>query len=88
GVNALRDELELQIAREAVARDIPMLCICRGIQVLNVALGGTLIQDVPDQYPTTVQHRQHDDGIPKEEPGHTVTVVPGGPLRGEKETSR
>jgi putative glutamine amidotransferase len=77
GVNPLRDELEIDLARAAVARSIPTLCICRGIQVLNVALGGTLIQDVPDQYPSSVQHRQHDAGIPKEEPGHTVSVVPG-----------
>lgn len=80
GVNPLRDELEIQLVREAVERDIPLLCICRGIQVLNVALGGTLIQDVSDQYPTTILHRQHDAGIPKEEPGHTVKVVPGSVL--------
>lgn len=77
GVHHLRDELELHLAREAVSQSIPMLCICRGIQVLNVALGGTLIQDVADQYSTDVQHRQHVDGISKEHPGHTITVTPG-----------
>jgi putative glutamine amidotransferase len=52
GIHDLRDELEIALVREATTHDIPMLCICRGIQVLNVALGGTLIQDVADQYST------------------------------------
>ena len=77
GIHAGRDDLELAIAKEAVERDLPVLCICRGIQVLNVALGGTLIQDVPDQYSSEIQHRQQDEGIPKEEPGHRVSVSPG-----------
>jgi putative glutamine amidotransferase len=77
GIYPLRDELEIQLVREAVNRDIPMLCICRGMQVLNVALGGTLIQDIADLCPVSIQHRQHDDGIPKEDAGHSVTVVPG-----------
>ena len=41
-----RDEFEIEIARAAVARDIPILAVCRGAQVLNVALGGTLLQHV------------------------------------------
>lgn len=77
GIHAGRDDLELAIAKEAVVRDIPVLCICRGIQILNVALGGTLIQDVPDQYPSDIEHRQQASGIPKEEPGHRVSVTPG-----------
>lgn len=77
GIHAGRDDLELALAREAVARDIPLLCICRGIQVLNVAMGGTLIQDVPDQYSTEIEHAQQNAGIRKEDPGHTVAVTPG-----------
>ena len=77
GIHALRDELELALVREAVERDVPVLCICRGIQVLNVALGGTLVQDIPGQYASDVQHAQHKDGIRKEDPGHSVTVMPG-----------
>lgn len=77
GIHAGRDELELTLAREAVARDIPMLCICRGVQVLNVALGGTLVQDIPGQYSTEIEHAQQNAGIRKEDAGHTVTVTPG-----------
>lgn len=82
GVNQLRDELEILLARGAVKRDLPMLCICRGIQVLNVALGGTLIQDVLELYPSSIEHRQHQDGIRKDDPGHSVCVTPGS-LRAE-----
>ncbi|HCG30912.1 MAG TPA: gamma-glutamyl-gamma-aminobutyrate hydrolase family protein [Thermomicrobiales bacterium] len=80
GIHPGRDALELALAREAVARDIPTLCICRGVQVLNVALGGTLIQDIPGQYSTEIEHRQQEQGIRKEEPGHTVAVTPGSVL--------
>jgi putative glutamine amidotransferase len=77
GIHPLRDELELQLVRRAVAEDVPMLCICRGIQVLNVALGGTLVQDIPDQYASEIEHAQQIAGIRMEEPGHTVAVTPG-----------
>jgi putative glutamine amidotransferase len=77
GIHELRDELELALVREAVERDIPLLCICRGIQILNVALGGTLIQDVPDQYSTQVEHAQQNAGITKEDPSHIVNATPG-----------
>lgn len=77
GIHQGRDELELALARQAIERDMPTLCICRGIQILNVALGGTLYQDVADQYSHELSHRQQDRGISKEEPGHEVNVVPG-----------
>jgi putative glutamine amidotransferase len=44
-----RDEWEMALARRAMERDIPFLGICRGMQVMNVARGGTLVQDVPDR---------------------------------------
>ncbi len=80
GIHDLRDEFEIALAREAIARDIPVLCICRGIQVLNVALGGTLIQDIADQHGTSLEHRQEELGIAKEEPSHEVEVQPGSRL--------
>src|SRR5689334_6838334 len=51
-----RDGYELALAREAHARRIPTLAICRGLQVMNVALGGTLIQDIPTQYSPDIAH--------------------------------
>ena len=72
-----RDEAEIELTRGALARDLPILGICRGIQVLNVAMGGTLYQDVPDQFSAEIEHRQHEEAIPADEAGHTVTVEPG-----------
>ena len=51
-----RDEFELELARRASAADVPLLAICRGIQVLNVARGGTLVQDIPDELRTALNH--------------------------------
>jgi putative glutamine amidotransferase len=54
--NAARDLYELALARTACSLRIPTLAICRGMQVMNVALGGTLVQDIPSQHPSTVDH--------------------------------
>lgn len=51
-VNPLRDDFEMRLARMAAERRMPVLGICRGIQSLNVAMGGTLWQDIPSQYRT------------------------------------
>ena len=48
GANQFRDELELQLLDAALERDLPLLAICRGHQVLNVLLGGSLVQQLPD----------------------------------------
>src|SRR5581483_6614040 len=52
----LRDEVELALARRALADRKPILGICRGIQALNVALGGTLYQDIPAELPRAGNH--------------------------------
>ena len=72
-----RDPVELWLVREALAADKPLLAICRGLQVLNVALGGDLWLDLPSQRPSEVRHRQEGTG---EEPSHTVRVLPDTPL--------
>jgi putative glutamine amidotransferase len=71
--NELRDECELALAREAAARKLPTLAICRGIQVLNVALGGTLVQDIPSQVTTTIRH---DADTERNARVHDVAVDP------------
>jgi putative glutamine amidotransferase len=51
-----RDALEMDLVRRALDANLPVFAICRGIQVLNVARGGTLLQDIPDQMPGSVVH--------------------------------
>ena len=69
-----RTAFELAATKGALARDMPVLGICGGQQLLNVALGGTLIQDIPDEVPEAVPHRQAN---PRDEPGHGVRIVAG-----------
>lgn len=57
-VDELRDVVELQLARWCFERDKPLMGLCRGLQVMNVALGGTLIQDIPSQRHESQDHVQ------------------------------
>ncbi len=59
-VNAERDNFELSLAKLALRAEIPVLGICRGMQVLNVASGGNLVVHVPDAYGDEVTHRQEN----------------------------
>jgi putative glutamine amidotransferase len=52
-----RDEFEIQLVAEARRRNLPILGICRGVQLLNVACGGSLVQDIPSQVPGALEHR-------------------------------
>ncbi len=79
GVDAVRDEVELQLARWAVAEDKPLLAICRGHQILNVALGGSLIQDVFGSIPGSLRHEApSDDWFTRTV--HDVSVTEGSKL--------
>jgi putative glutamine amidotransferase len=69
-----RTEFELAVTRGAVAADRAVLGICGGMQLLNVALGGTLLQHIPDEWPGALEHEQPN---PRTQPGHTIKVEPG-----------
>jgi putative glutamine amidotransferase len=73
-VAAARDSLELDLTRHALGRRLPLLAICRGIQVLNVALGGTLQQDIPSGVPDALTHAQTE---PRAQPTHRVKIEDG-----------
>ena len=72
-----RDEFEIDLARRALDANLPLLAICRGAQVLNVATGGSLVQDIPNQVDTTLTHSV---GTPKDRIAHDVTVASGSRL--------
>jgi putative glutamine amidotransferase len=74
-VDVMRDRFELPLVRAALARRLPLLAICRGLQALNVASGGTLRQDLTHDPRATVQHRMEITGAPSVQ--HTVEVEPG-----------
>ena len=73
-VNPARDATEAALVREARARRTPVLAICRGIQILNVALGGTLVQDIESQCETAIAH---DDEGPRDSRSHEITIETG-----------
>ncbi len=72
-----RDELELAVLKKAIEKDMPVLGICRGIQFINAALGGTLYQDLPLQHPSETEHHQKP---PYDQPIHEVDVLMDTPL--------
>ena len=72
-----RDEFELDLARRALDADLPLLAICRGSQVLNVAAGGTLVQDIPTAISTTLRHAANR---PRNAIAHEIMVTPGSRL--------
>ncbi len=73
GVSDARDTLEIALVRAAVSHHVPLLAICRGIQVLNVAFGGTLYTDIHDQHPDALRHDWFPD-IPRDYLAHSVRI--------------
>ena len=76
-VDARRDRFEIELARGAHARQLPLFGICRGVQLLNIALGGDIYQDIGSQTESAIQHTQRrlDDG-----PWHEVRIEQGSRL--------
>lgn len=72
-----RDAMESMVLDMAMRAGKPVLGICRGMQFINAALGGTLYQDIPLQYPSKTQHRQP---APYDVPSHSVAVMADSPL--------
>lgn len=73
-----RSAFEIEMARLAVSDTLPILGVCGGMQTLNVALGGTLVQDISSQLASAMQHRQ---GTPATRLSHAIHVVPDSLLR-------
>ncbi|OCQ97921.1 peptidase C26 [Oscillatoriales cyanobacterium USR001] len=72
-VNGERDEFELSLAKLALTANIPVLGICRGMQMLNIASGGDLVIHVPDAYGTNIMHRLDEPTRPIE---HQIEIEP------------
>lgn len=72
-----RDAHEIDLVRRALAADLPVLAICRGAQVLNVAAGGTLVQDIPSAVSSELAHTIAE---PKDGISHSIAVEPGSRL--------
>ncbi|MBQ8242018.1 MAG: gamma-glutamyl-gamma-aminobutyrate hydrolase family protein [Bacteroidaceae bacterium] len=84
-VNVTRDTYDLTLFKLATDRNIPTLGICRGLQLINVGMGGTLYQDLPAEKPSDINHRQQEEGTV---PTHGVSVVEGSMMHqilGEKD---
>jgi putative glutamine amidotransferase len=72
-VDPVRDAFELELFRGARERELPVLAICRGIQLVNVALGGSLWQDIPSERPGALPHTQPGG---RDDRTHAVKIVP------------
>ncbi len=74
-VDAERDRIDFDLFREARRRGVPVFGICRGLQVVNVALGGSLVQDIPAGRPSDVVHQRTKEEKTRRD--HAVAVAPG-----------
>lgn len=76
-VHPLRDETDTLVLAEVEARRLPLFAICFGVQIWNVARGGTLIQDITSQWPDAIKHEQ---GAPRGRRSHSLRLLEGGLL--------
>jgi putative glutamine amidotransferase len=70
-----RDRVEISLFEKALERGLPFLGICRGLQLVNIALGGTLFEDIHDQYEGAIPH-DHDMTMPRDYLAHKVNIEP------------
>ena len=70
-----RDNFEFNLLSEAIKKELPILAICRGMQLVNIAFGGTLYQDIPDEYPSAILHSNNG-----KDAYHTVSIKQNTPL--------
>lgn len=82
-VDPHRDEFELALFHAARSRGMPILGICRGLQLVNVALGGTLYQDLPTEQPGDILH---DPPVARDARTHAITLSPGSRLQSALDT--
>ena len=73
-VNVTRDTYDLALFKLAKDRNVPILGICRGLQLINIGMGGSLYQDLPSEKPSDINHRQDEDGTIAT---HGVSIVKG-----------
>lgn len=73
-VHPIKDQTDMLVLEEIEKRQLPLLGICFGMQILNVSRGGTLIQDISSQLPAAIKHSQ---GTPRERPSHRIRLLEG-----------
>jgi putative glutamine amidotransferase len=79
GIDPQRDRTEIFLLHEAIGDERPFLGICRGIQVINIAHGGTLYEDISDQHPGALKHDYYPDW-PRDYLAHEVNIEPDSQL--------
>ncbi|MGQ0649213.1 MAG: gamma-glutamyl-gamma-aminobutyrate hydrolase family protein, partial [Gemmatimonadaceae bacterium] len=88
-IDGARDRVEIQLTRWSVADHKPLLGLCRGLQVINVTLGGTLYQDLEEQYPNAIKHDYFPTyGFERDHLAHEVTLTRDSRLRHLMELDR
>ncbi len=87
-VDRQRDHVELALARWAATEQKPLLGICRGLQVINVALGGSLYQDIPTQFGATIDHRANTSSRVWTDLTHPITLAADSRLASLLDTDR